>query len=154
MVEENLDQLNTEWWNSAIPWEPKSIIIIPPSKYSTLVTTYSNVWKNLFSIRLQQQHIRLSFILELIRETTIIECSSPIEIAALALLLLAKEVDNRNIAKVAKEIISSGGFSGQILNYVPVDKALLLLDLLEISRRKYTQLRQTYLPENVNFSLF
>ena len=25
----NLDQLNTERWNSAIPWEPKSIIIIP-----------------------------------------------------------------------------------------------------------------------------
>ena len=147
----NLDQLNTEWWNSAIPWEPKSIIIIPPSNYSTLVTTDSNVRKNLFSILLQQQRIRLSSILELIRETAIIECPSPIEIAALALQLLANEVDNRNIAKVAKEIISSGGFSGQSLNYVPVDKASFLLDLLEIGRRKYTQLRQTILPENVNF---
>ena len=146
----NLDQLNTEWWNSAIPWQPKSIIIIPPSNYSTLVTN-SNVRKNLFSIRLQQQRIRLSSILELIRETVIIECSSPIEIAAPVLQLLANEVDNRNIAKVAKEIISSSGFSGQSLNYVPVDKALFLLDLLEIGRRKYTQLRKTLLPENVNF---
>ena len=109
------------------------------------------VRKNPFSIRLQQQRIRLSSILELIRETAIIECSSPIEIAALALQLLANEVDNRNVAKVTKEIISSGGFSGQSLYYVPVDKALFLLDLLEIGRRKYTQLRQTLLPENVNF---
>ena len=37
------------------------------------------------------------------------------------------------------------------MNYVPVDKALFLLDLLEIGRIKYTQLRQTLLPENINF---
>ena len=30
----NVDQLNTEWWNSAIPWEPKSIRN-PPSNSST-----------------------------------------------------------------------------------------------------------------------
>ena len=37
------------------------------------------------------------------------------------------------------------------MNYVPVDKALFLLDLLEIGRRKYTHLRQTLLPENISF---
>ena len=63
----NIDQLNTEWWNSEIPREPNSIIIIPPSNSSTLVTTDSNVRKNLFSIRLQQQRIRLSSILEQIK---------------------------------------------------------------------------------------
>ena len=74
----------------------------------------SNVKKNLFSIRLQQQRIRLSSILEIIRGTAIIEGSSPIEIAALTLQLLANEVDNHKIAKVTKGIVSSGGFSGLI----------------------------------------
>ena len=63
----NVDQLNTEWWNSAIPWEPKSTKT--PSNSSTLVSLDSNVRNNLFSIRLQQQRVRLSSILELIRET-------------------------------------------------------------------------------------
>ena len=111
----------------------------------------SNVRKNLFSIRLQQQRVRFSSTLELIRETAIIEGSSPMEIAVLALQLLANEVYNRKVAKVAKEIISSGGFSGLSLNYVPVEKVLFLFDLLEIGRRKYTQLRQTLFPENIHF---
>ena len=146
----NVDELNTEWWTCPIPWEPKSLSIIPLDT-STSVYTQSNVKKNLFSLRLPQQRIRLSSILELIRETAAIEDSTPFEIAALALQLLANEVDNRKTAKVAKGIVSSGGFSGISLNYVPVDKALFLLDLFEIGRRKYTQLRQTLLPENINF---
>ena len=146
----NVDQLNTEWWNCPIPWEPKYLDITPPDT-STSLYTQSNVKKNLFSLRLPQQRIRLSSILEQIRETATIEDSTPVEIAALALQLLANEVDNRKTAKVAKGIVSSGGFSGMNLNYVPVDKALFLLDLLEIGRRKYTQLRQTLLPENINF---
>ena len=82
---------------------------------------------------------------------TTIEGSTPVEIAALALQLLVNEDDNRQFAKVVKEIISSGGFSGINLEYVPVDKALFLLDLLEIGRRKCTHLRQTLLPENISF---
>ena len=39
----------------------------------------------------------------------------------------------------------------RITTPMPVDKAILLLDLLEIGRRKYTPLRQTLLPENINF---
>ena len=65
--------------------------------------------------------------------------------------LLADESDNRKTAKIAKEIISRGGFSGINLSYVPVDKALFLLDMLEMGRRKYTQLRQTLLTENIHF---
>ena len=133
-----------------IPCEPKSLSITP-SDSSTSVYTESNVKKkNLFSLRLPQR-IRLSSILEQIKETATIEGSTPIEIAALALQLLANEVNNLKTAKVAKGIVSSGGFSGINLNYVPVDKALFLLDLLEIGRRKYTQLRQTLLPENIHF---
>ena len=115
-----------------------------------MVEFRNSMGTNLFSIRLQQR-VRLSSILELIRENAIIEGSSTIESASLALQLLANEVDNRKVAKVAKEISSSGGFSGLSLNYVPVEKALFLLDLLEIGRRKYTQLRQTLLPENIHF---
>ena len=83
-----------------------------------------------------------------IRETATIEGSTPVDIDALAFQVLANEVDNRKTAEVAKGIVSRGGFSGINLNYVPVDKALFLLDLLEIGRRKYNHLRQTLLPEN------
>ena len=121
--------MNTEWWNSAIPWELKSTKTL--SNSSTLVSLDSSVRKNLFSIRLQQQRVRLSSILEMIGETAINEDSSPIEIAALALQHLANEVDNRKVAKVAKEIISSSGFSGLSLNYVPVEKALFFLIYLK-----------------------
>ena len=73
------------------------------------------------------------------RETPTIEGSTPVEIAALVLQLLANESDNRKTAKIAKEIISRGGFSGINLSYVPVDKALFLLDMLEMGRRKYRE---------------
>ena len=84
---------------------------------------------------------------------SIIEGYTPVEIAALVLQPLANESDNRKTAKirVTKEIISSGGFSGIDLSYVPVDKALFSLDMLEMGRRKYTQLRQTLATENIHF---
>ena len=118
----SVDSLNSEWWNHEIPWESNRIQV------TTSVSMDSKVKKNLFSLQLQQQRIRLSSILEQIRETAIMEGSTPVEIAALVLQLLANECDNRKIAKLAKEVISSGGFSGIYLSYVPVDKALFLLD--------------------------
>ena len=96
--------------------EPKSLSITP-SNPSTSVYTESNVNKNLFYLRLPQQRIRLYSILEQIRETATIEGSTPVEIATLALQLLANEVDNRKV------IVSSGGFIGINLNYVPMDMA-------------------------------
>ena len=120
-----VDTLNTEWWNHEIPWRSRSI----PNTSSVLVN--SKVTKNLFSLQLQQQRLRLSFLLEQVRETSTIEGSTPVEIAALVLQLLANESDNRKTAKIAKEIISRGGFSGINLSYVPVDKALFLLDILK-----------------------
>ena len=109
-----------------------------------------SVRKNLFSVRLQQR-IRLSSILEQIREIAGFEGSTSVEIAVLVSQLLANDEDNRKIAKVAKDIIKGGGFTGRYTNYVSVDKVLFLLDLLEIGRRKYNQLRQTLLPENISF---
>ena len=34
---------------------------------------------------------------------------------------------------------------------VPLDKAIFVLDLVEVGRRIYTQLRQTLIPENIIF---
>ena len=141
----SVDSLNSEWWNHEIPWESN------PIQVTTSVSIDSKVKKNLFSLQLQQQRIRLSSILEQIRETAIMEGSTPLEIAALVLQLLANECNKRKIAKLAKEVISSGGFSGISLSNVTVDKALFLLDMLEMARRKYTQLRQTLLAKNIHF---
>ncbi|KAI6651135.1 hypothetical protein LOD99_5486 [Oopsacas minuta] len=61
------------------------------------------------------------------------------------------EVPIHSVATVAKEIIVSGGFCNLSSKHVPVDKALFLLDLLEVGRRKCTQLRQTLPPDNIHF---
>ena len=69
-----IDQLNSEWWNCEIPWKPMSLKI--PSGSSMDLS----VRKNLFSVRLQQR-IRLSSILEQIREIADFEGSTSVEIA-------------------------------------------------------------------------
>ncbi|KAI6654481.1 hypothetical protein LOD99_877 [Oopsacas minuta] len=107
--------------------------------------------KHLDGLSLQQQRTRLSSPLECIKSLSVIENTTEISIAALSLQLLANEENNRQVATVAKEIIVSGGFCNLSNKHVPVDKALFLLDLLEVGRRKYTQLRQTLLPENIHF---
>ena len=104
----------------------------------------------MFKISLQQQRTRLSSILKQLKETAIAENTTPIEIAALLLQLIANEEDNRPVAKVAKDIVSCS-FSYHTNQLVPVDKALFLLDLLEVGRRKYTQLRQTLLGDDIIF---
>ena len=84
-------------------------------------------------------------------EIASVEDSTPFVIAALALQLMANEEDNRQVSKVAKEIVFSGGFSNINKRLFPVEKALFLLDLLEVGRRKYTQLHQILLPDNIVF---
>ena len=95
----------------------------------------------MFKISLQQQRTRLSSILEQLKEPAIAENTTPIEIAALFLLLIANEEVNRPVAKFVAKVIVSVSFSYHTNQLVPVDKALFLLDLLEVGRRKYTQLR-------------
>ncbi|KAI6659736.1 hypothetical protein LOD99_10705 [Oopsacas minuta] len=63
------------------------------------------------------------------------------------------EVPIHSVATVAKEIIVSGRFCNLSNKHVPVDKALFLLDLLQVGRRKYTQLRHTLLPDNIDSHL-
>ena len=107
--------------------------------------------KPLFKLSLQQQRSRLSSIFIQLGEVATLEDSTPTAIAALVLQLLANEEDNRQGSKVAKEIVSSEGFSNINNNLVPIDKALFLLDLLVVGRRKYTHLRPTLLPDNIIF---
>ena len=64
---------------------------------------------------------------------------------------LANEEDNRQVAKVAKEIVANSGFGNIIGKVVPLNKALFVLDLIGVGRRIYTQLRQTLIPENIIF---
>ncbi|KAI6659522.1 hypothetical protein LOD99_14447 [Oopsacas minuta] len=78
--------------------------------------------KHLDDLSLKQQSTRLSNLLECIKSLSVIENATEISIEAL--------VSNK---------------------HVPIDKALFLLDLLEVGRRKYTQLRQTLLPDNIHF---
>ncbi|KAI6653026.1 hypothetical protein LOD99_3862 [Oopsacas minuta] len=61
------------------------------------------------------------------------------------------EVPIYSVATVAKEIIVNGGFCNLSNKHVLVDKALFLRDLLEVGRRKCTQLRQTLLPDNMYY---
>ena len=145
----SLENLNNEWWTAKIPWESRAERACSISKSS--IISELNVRKPLLKLSLQQQRTRLSSILEQLREIASVEDSTPFVIAALALQLLANEEDNRQVSKVAKEIVDSGGFSNINERLVPVEKALFLLDLLEVGRRKYTQLRQTLLPDNIVF---
>ena len=150
----SVDQLNSEWWISEIPWQAKPNKVpvkCSGSSGSLKTSTQSQTRKSLFSVTLQQQRTRLSFILEQLKEVASIENSSPVVIAALSLQLLANEEDNRQVAKVAKEIVADGGFSNLNDKVVPLDKALFVLDLVGVGRRIYTQLRQTLIPENIIF---
>ena len=139
------NQLTSEWWTSVIPWEPR------PKKVglqSSFRSSDFHARKPLFKISLRQQRTRLSSILEQLKETAIAENTTPIEIAALLLQLIANEEDKRPVAKVAKDIVS-GSFSYHTNQQVPVD--LFLFDLLEVGRRKYTQLRQTLMGDDMIF---
>ena len=82
------------------------------------------------------------------------EETSPLTIASLAMQLLANEIDNRETSSLAKSMIYDGNFGKDVAKVVPVDKSLFIIDLLEIGRRKYTQLRQLLLPNGVNFPAF
>ncbi|KAI6659011.1 hypothetical protein LOD99_14687 [Oopsacas minuta] len=153
----SLDCLEGEWWHSNISMKPE----LKKNRDSDLLESSSDDGevpihsvshrKHLDDLSLQQQRIRLSSLLECIKSLSVIENTTEISIAALSLQLLANEENNRQVATVAKEIIVSGGFCNLSNKHVPVDKALFLLDLLEVGRRKYTQLRQTLLPDNIHF---
>ena len=80
-AKKSLDQLNNEWWTSEIPWEakPNKVPVQSSGPSGSLKTsTQSQTRKSLFSVSLQQQRTRLSFILEQLKEVAAIENSSPV----------------------------------------------------------------------------
>ena len=79
--------------------------------------------------------------LDCIRKVAETECSYVITIAALALRLVFNQSEDRQVAQVSKSI-AYGEFLekfGHIVKQeLDVNKAVFLLDLLEIGRRKYS----------------
>ena len=90
-----------------------------------------------------------------IRVLAEIENISEIKIAALALQLVSNQFDARQVANVSKLIATfSGDFGKVVKKDVDVDKSLFLLDMLEIGKRKYTQLRQHLLSSYIQFPAY
>ena len=106
---------------------------------------------------MQQQRCRLSSVLESIKSLSLIENTSEVKIAALALQLLCNLSENRGIAKVSKSIVYDkfpGQFGNIVKKELDVSKALFLVDMLDIGRRKYTNLRYHLLSSDVYFPAY
>ena len=110
--------------------------------------------KSLTTISLKQQRVRLSKVLECIKEIAEVEDVSEISIAALALQLISNQKDNRQVVRISKTIAYEGDFGDAIKKRVSIDKSLFLLDFLEIGKRKYTSLRQLLLPNGIEFPAY
>ena len=144
--------MDGDWWHSDACFEMFA------SSQDYIPTKSVRQKKDLKDLSLQQQRTRISCVLESIRSLSVIENTSEIKIAALALQLLCNEGDNREVAKVSKSIVHDR-FSGQFgyaskNKELEVDKALFLLDLLEIGKRKYTLLRQLLLSSEIHFPAY
>ena len=79
------------------------------------------------------------------------------KIATKALQAISNIADNRQAAQASK-LIAHESFSGQFGYMARIDldlnKSLFLLDMLEIGKRKYTQLRQHLLSSDVRFPAY
>ena len=145
----SLESLDGDWWHS------EACFKMFESSHDHIPMKPMRKKKDPVDFSLQQQRFRISSVLESIRSVAVIENTSEIKIAALALQLLCNEADNREVAKVSKSIVHDK-FSGQFGHTsknkeLDVDKALFLLDLLEIGKRKYTLLRQLLLSSEIHF---
>ena len=78
------------------------------------------------------------------------EETDSISIATYALQLISQELSDKKLPIVCKEIISTGTFS-RPLQHMPIPKSVFLLNLLEIGKRKYTELRHLCKSENFIF---
>ena len=122
-----------------------------------VITTSTHHRKILTDLSMQQQRHRLSIVLESIKELSITENTSEITIAALALQLLSNQTANRDIAKLCKSIVHDhypGKFGNILRKELDVDKAVFLINFLEIGKRKYIQLRQHLLTSEIHFPAY
>ena len=163
-AKKSLDCLDGEWWHSNITMEPvvKRNRISDPlellSDDEAEVTTLSEIHrKSLENLSMQQQRSRLSSVLESIKSPSLIENTSEVKIAAFASQLLSNLSENRGIAKVYKAIMYdkfAGQFGNILKKELDVSKALFLVDMSEIGRRKYTNLRHNLLSSDVYFPAY
>ena len=111
-AKKSLDCLEGEWWHSNISMEPEvkrnrvsDPLELPSDDESEIATLCVIHRKSLDNLSMQQQRSRLSSVLESIKSLSLIENTSEVKIAALALQLLSNLTGNRGIAKVSKSIV-------------------------------------------------
>ena len=164
-AEKSLDCLEGEWWHSNISTEPEvkrnrisDSLELPSDDEAEVATLYVTHRKSHDHLSMQQQRSRLSSVLESIKSLSLmIENTSEIKIAALALQLLSNLTENSGIAKVSKSIVYDkfpGQFGNILKKELDVSKALFLVDMLEIGRRKYTNLRHHLLSSDIYFPAY
>ena len=163
-AKKSLDCLEGEWWHSNISMEPEvkrnrvsDPLEFPSDDESEIATLCVIHRKSLDNLSMQQQRSRLSSVLESIKSLSLIENTSEVKIAALALQLLSNLTENRGIAKVSKSIVYDkfpGQFGTTSKKELDLSKALFLVDMLEIGRRKYTNLRHHLLSSDIYFPAF
>ena len=127
---------------------------LPSDDEEDVATLTMDYRKSINNISMEQQRSRLSSILESINSLSIIENTSEVKIAALALQLLSNQTDNREVARVSKSIVYDkfpGQFGKILKKDLDVNK---LLDFLEIGRRKYTQLIYHLLSSDICFPAY
>ena len=100
--------------------------------------------KDILAITMESLTKRLAILLEHITFIAGRESVDPKRIASMTLEIFANR--DRKTSGTCKEIISTGNYapSSCILNF---DKAAALIDILEIGKRKYTELRLLCKPE-------
>ena len=96
------------------------------------------------------EYLTSKALLNLINSLAEKEETDRILIATYALQLISQEFSDKKLPVVCREIISTGSFSKPI-QHLPISKSIFLLNLLEIGKRKYTDLRHLCKTENFIF---
>ena len=159
----SIDALIGDWWDYSLNFEPNSkkrCVSLPVEvAVSSVIETKATVFhrKHIDDISWKQQRSRLSSVLEAIQALAQFEQVSEVKIAALALQAISNLSDCRLAAKVSK-FIANESFPGQF-GYVAkkdlnLNRSLFLLDMLEIGKRKYTQLRQHLISSDIQFPAY
>ena len=113
--------------------------------------------KNINDVSLKQQRLRLSSVLEAIRTLSEIEQVSEVKFVALALQAISNKSDRLQVAQVSKLMAHEsypGQFGISVRKDLYLNKSLFLLDMLEIGKRKYTQLRQLLVSSDIRFPAY
>ena len=109
--------------------------------------------KPIKELTLQSVRHRLSSLLDHINYLAEKEEVDSRTITAYALQLVSNDFIDRDTSYVGKDIALKGKFS-DINKQFPIDKAALILDMMEIGKRKYTDFRRLFLSERFSFPAY